>query len=273
MTDQRKHPDGIGETDELVSLTYRELADEQVPRRLDERILRQAAKAARPAYAKSISWTKPLAWAATIAICLAITLQVTQVPLPEGTPAIMSVDTPEKDQAEAFRDSELRNVASPSPAAGAAASAASDAPGDAESKRSKQESAPAEATSPLRQRVDRREQADAAFDEVVPAATMEFEAQDLDVLQRAEDMVKLREGPNQAARRVAPEEASASSVSSFASPTAVSSELVAGCDEDAKASPDTWHACIVALEEAGMAEMAERMRKELAEAFPDFEAP
>lgn len=273
MTNERKHPDGIGETDELVSLTYRELADEQVPRRLDEKILRRAAKAARPAYAKSISWTKPLAWAATIGICLAITLQITQVPLPEGTPAIMSVDALEKDQAEAFRDSEMHNIASPSPAAGTVSSTASDAPGNAELKRSKQESAPPEAMSPLRQRVDGREQADAAPGEVMPASTVEFEAQDLDVLQRAEDMVKLREGPNQSAGQVAPEQASESAVSAFAPARAVSSELVAGCDADAKASPDTWHSCIVALEEAGMAEMAERMRKELAEAFPDFEAP
>lgn len=273
MTNERKHPDGIDESDEHVSRTYRELADERTPARLDKKVLRQAARAARPPYAKSIMWTKPVAWAATIAICLAITLQVTQVPMPEGVPAIMPVDSLEEDDANLAEELPIYSLDSPAPATGVTSAAMSETPDTAEPKRSMLDAAPAEDRSALKQRAVEREQADTAPSLVMPTSTGEFEAQDLDILQRAEDMVRLQSGPNKAAEQVAAEKVAESPASLFAVTAADRSEPVSGCDEEAKARPETWHACILSLDEAGMPEIAARMRKQLAEAFPDFEAP
>ncbi len=84
MTNERQHPDSAAETDETVSATYRELSREGAPNYLNEKVLQQAArKALRPRYSRSIVWTRPLAWAATVGLCLAIVLEVTRVPTPE----------------------------------------------------------------------------------------------------------------------------------------------------------------------------------------------
>ena len=84
MTNERQHQDLAAETDETVSATYRELSRESAPNHLNEKVLQQAAeKALRPRYSRSIMWTRPLAWAATVGLCLAIVLEVTRVPAPE----------------------------------------------------------------------------------------------------------------------------------------------------------------------------------------------
>ncbi len=91
MTNERQHPDFAAETDETVSATYRELSREGAPDHLNEKVLQQAAeKALRPRYSRSIMWTRPLAWAATVGLCLAIVLEVTRVPTPE---IVMTEDT------------------------------------------------------------------------------------------------------------------------------------------------------------------------------------
>ena len=84
MTNEREHPKSVHETDALVSKTYADMADERTPDRLNKLVLRKAANAARPQYSRSMRWMRPAAWAATIAICLAITLQVTKVPVPDA---------------------------------------------------------------------------------------------------------------------------------------------------------------------------------------------
>lgn len=84
MTNERQHPDFTAETDETVSTTYRELSREGAPNHLNEKVLQQAAeRALRPRYSRSVMWTRPLAWAATVGLCLAIVLEVTRVPTPE----------------------------------------------------------------------------------------------------------------------------------------------------------------------------------------------
>lgn len=84
MTNERQHLETDGETDDLVSNTYRELADEHTPDDLNKAILRQAARAVHPNYSHPASWTRPVAWAATIAIALAVTLQLVRGPTPAG---------------------------------------------------------------------------------------------------------------------------------------------------------------------------------------------
>jgi len=71
------------ERDELVAETYRELGAEKVPERLNQSILQLAAGGSGRSPARNIlfaAWMKPVAWAATIGLSLAIVLELTQVP-------------------------------------------------------------------------------------------------------------------------------------------------------------------------------------------------
>ena len=78
MTNEREN----NSVDELVSRTYRELADERTPEHLNSHVLRTAAKpdnSEAPKNSLQRLWTKPLAWAATIGLSLAIVLEITQI--------------------------------------------------------------------------------------------------------------------------------------------------------------------------------------------------
>jgi len=91
------------ERDDLVSETYRELGTETVPEHLNQRILRTASDGGKQSPARGIlfaAWLKPAAWAATIALSLAIVLESSQVP----TVPVLSDDVPatESMREEAF---------------------------------------------------------------------------------------------------------------------------------------------------------------------------
>ena len=71
------------EGDELVTETYRELGVEKAPEHLNQSILRMAAAGGKPSPARGVlfgPFMKPLAWAATIGLSLAIVLELSQVP-------------------------------------------------------------------------------------------------------------------------------------------------------------------------------------------------
>jgi len=71
------------EGDELVSETYRELGVEKAPERLNQSILRMASGGGKQSPVRGslfAPWMKPVAWAATIGLSLAIVLELTQVP-------------------------------------------------------------------------------------------------------------------------------------------------------------------------------------------------
>lgn len=86
MSDEREQARIETEQHREVSSLYRELAQEQTPDHLDTQVLKDAKRAARSGYARSRRWTRPLAWAAMIMLCLAITLQLTRLPGPETLP-------------------------------------------------------------------------------------------------------------------------------------------------------------------------------------------
>ncbi len=68
------------DVDTLVSEIYRELADERTPQHLNQAVLQMAAgKETRRGLNFSL-WMKPVAWAATIALSLAIVLEFTELP-------------------------------------------------------------------------------------------------------------------------------------------------------------------------------------------------
>ena len=157
--------------DETVSAGYRELATERTPAYLDQQVLRMATNRGEHAdYARSISWTRPLAWAATVALCLAITLQLTRVPAPEeivsGTqlPEPAAVSPTEKLESAAAKASSLHDEA--------------------------------DITTPARRNRD---------DSVAaPAASFELRSKDSDALRRAEEMARLQHGTNTGQRVTAP---------------------------------------------------------------------
>jgi biotin operon repressor len=89
------------EGDELVTGTYRELGVEKAPERLNQSILRMASGGKQsPARGFLFApWMKPVAWAATIGLSLAIVLELTQVPTVGIRPD--NIPTPERMQEEA----------------------------------------------------------------------------------------------------------------------------------------------------------------------------
>ena len=76
MTNDRDNPTA----DPSVSATYRQLADERAPASLDDKVLHRAAATSRVSSGIGRAWMKPVAWAATIGLSLAIVLEMTQLP-------------------------------------------------------------------------------------------------------------------------------------------------------------------------------------------------
>lgn len=70
------------EVDEHVAKAYRASANETVPQHLNDRVLNMAANPSRTPkrpFSLLSAWSKPLAWAATLALSLVIVLEVTQL--------------------------------------------------------------------------------------------------------------------------------------------------------------------------------------------------
>ena len=97
--------------DERVSATYKRLATERTPEHLDRTILAMAAKnAKKPAYSRWIRWSRPAAWAATITLCLAISLELARDPaLDMSAETISPASAPVLDERK--RDNDARNDA------------------------------------------------------------------------------------------------------------------------------------------------------------------
>ena len=87
----------------LVSATYRELADERAPAGLDEKVLQRAAALPRARSGIGRAWMKPVAWAATIGLSLAIVLELTQIPQAPPDVGILDVESQDVDRLEVDR--------------------------------------------------------------------------------------------------------------------------------------------------------------------------
>jgi len=230
--------------DEIVSAAYRELAGERAPEHLDERVLAMAKdKAERPRYSRSIMWTRPLAWAATIALTLAITLEITRVPTPE----VQSPRPAPPATEELRRAKSIPEAISPEKTAfgRSVANPAADEPARANRKREAAESLEGDVVA-----------------EAMPSAAMDFELKDADMLQRAD---KLMQESEEVSNQPAPEELAAFSSAVTVAPNE--------CSDEARAQPESWLECIDALEAAGDKDAAARQRENLEEKFPDFKLP
>ncbi|MDH4124167.1 MAG: hypothetical protein OEW64_03670 [Gammaproteobacteria bacterium] len=230
MTDERLQ-------DEAVSAGYRRVANERTPAHLDQQVLRMAANHAEHAdYARSISWTRPLAWAATVALCLAITLQLTRVPAPDEitgspqSPALPSADQSESDMPAAerpFAKQFAPAVATPA---------------------EKLESA-AGSTSSLHEQAELAAPAPHGLQDEV-AASFELKSGHSTALRQTEEMARLQNGTN---------------VEQRANSSA--------CPEESRTNPESWLQCILELEETGDQEAAALERKSLVAVFPEFKLP
>jgi len=175
MTTERNSPESLadGDTDALVTRTYREVADQCVPEHLNRAILQEATSAARPRYSRLITWTRPMAWAATVMLSVALVLEVTQAPepeavIPDSSPNIPEVATPQITPLK----SRLKN----------------------------------------RQRLDVRQKLlDDQIAPAAAVSADAFKLEDPEMLQRAEDMAEIRSGSNQDVDQAAPFAASRSS--------------------------------------------------------------
>jgi len=236
MTNERQHPDSAAETDETVSATYRELSREGAPNYLNEKVLQQAARTAlRPRYSRSIMWTRPLAWAATVGLCLAIVLEVTSVPAPEIVvrPGLMS---PEPVSPELQDSLEAELPLAPSP---------------------KLVSEPVQAPVQMKSEalLDKKSQLGRA---AAKQASNEPRSE-----------VRMRDAASEADADLITVEEKAG-IAALALPASIATNE---CAEEVRANPVTWLECIADLEKTGDTEAALRQREALKEAFPQFEMP
>ena len=269
MTNERQHPDSAAETDKVVSDTYRQLSRESAPDHLNEKVLQQAASvAARPRYSRSIMWTQPLAWAATIALCLAIVLEVTRVPTPEivdipeplDTLGVEPASTLEPEPVELKTQSPVQALTKQQP------SALADKKSQIGRAAAKQVAPDNVAEKPRRE----LRSLDVAQDAEVDPGTAEEEValgldeymRDADMQPQSYDMARQKTASN--------EQHALKETAAFAMPALLA---VNECADEVRADPVTWLACIADFEESGDAEAALREREALKEAFPQFEMP
>ena len=246
--------------DEIVSARYRELARERAPADLDDKVLRMAAEQAQhPRYSRSVMWTRPLAWAATIALCLAIALEVTRGPTPEDIVSVPARSDatfrdaiPAEPEAEMF-EAEKNMLEADSPAS---VSEPVSAPQKLEEARSRTK------VSDDDKEILGRSLNEQVGDEAVASPALELKVNDANIVQRAEDLALLQSGTR---NEPAVDGIVVRSTAISASP--------ATCPDEARAQPESWLECIEALEMAGDTEAAARERESLIEVFPDFRLP
>mgnify|MGYP001826496040 FL=1 len=238
MTNERMTNESGDEYDALVSETYREIAREHAPESLDSTVLKAAAKAARPRYSRSIAWTRPAAWAATITLSVALVLELTREPVPQ--PAATRVDLP-GTVAEPASGAELK---------------------DDTSRLELEES----------DGLAKRERAPSASQNFAPSdADMLRQAEEMVRTQESRSDQPAAVAPA-AKSRLAPA-AGAFELSSKSSldSAAVASDEPGTCDATQRADPESWLECIKELEAAGLTDLADKQRALLVEAFPDFD--
>jgi len=265
MTNERNIIDPGADTDAGVTRAYRDTKDEHAPDGLNRTILDQAAKAARPRYSQIRLWTRPMAWAATVMLSVAIVLQLTQTPTPdeigldEGIyEAEALVDMP-ADRLEETTDTAQKTEALRSTAKQVAPAALSET-------RQREQQSKGMISEPAAR-------APASSDPVsLEVDNNAFEFKNQYMLQRADDMAAVRESEIQ---EVVPATSPSLTVNRALETVGNTSADSAAdrCDETATAAPETWLKCIATLEEAGLTDAADEERKRLVAAFPDFDIP
>jgi len=110
MTEQRSTPDIDELDDPLVSSAYRESASERAPDMLNHSVMQQAREQVRKGFFRPVVWLRPMAWAATIGLSLAIVIELSTVPqtafdvpvieIPaSGTQVLREIEAPRRPEA------------------------------------------------------------------------------------------------------------------------------------------------------------------------------
>jgi hypothetical protein len=244
--------------DESVARAYREIADERTPGHLDRAVLAKAARASRPGYARSRAWTRPLAWAATIVLSVAIVLEFTRTPAPEDV-ASWEAPAPLGEARSLARPDPSGPRDNDAPAAGRAADLLPD---------TREKSSPARKTSaPIAvgtMEAARKHEAAVPDSEPAPVAA-DVGAGEAELADRAREMDALQDPPS---RRAFSLQAPAAAID-----PAPSGVDAARCSPESSRQPSTWLACIEEMERAGLVDEAADERRRLHEAFPGFELP
>jgi hypothetical protein len=273
MIDERETPQIAADSEALVSRTYREAAHNGAPEHLDRAVLRKAASAARPRYARIRAWTRPTAWAATVVLSVALVLEVTKIPAPEDVSfdkdlGEFEMKAPEPEIADDLTTGVLEESVPPETPSGQTSNVTVDAASQLAPSKTMATEATPEAAVENRQRLDSRAiRAKAAASPELSAD--EFTLSDRDILRRAEDMARVQsENDTQAAPASAADNSAAGDVAALGA--AALNLGTSGCEASARDKPETWLECIAKLEEAGLDDEANRQREMLREAFPDF---
>jgi hypothetical protein len=253
MTEERSNLDIDGVSDPLVSRTYRESATERAPNALNQAVLRQAAQNASNRYSRSVIWMRPMAWAATIGLCLAIVIELANLPQPDPAMRVApaeeaqldSIDTiaPQRTEAEPLEQRARKTIDDQ----GRVKLLNAPALGKSEAPKSQLEIAP-----------------EPALSQGLTSDTDLFQLQDSPLLEEAEELARSRENKDT--------ESDAGALSFAASPTAAA-KMPMPCRPEIRVAPESWLECIVELEDTGLDELASQQRELLQEAFPDFEFP
>ncbi len=286
MSEDRNN--GIG--DPAVSDTYRDVATERAPASLNEAVLRNAAAHANKGYAHSMLWIRPLAYAATVVLSLAIVVQIVLPPMnadmseADFSPAAAAQErvdasnlpladgareqaADDDDPLKRLRDQEVREETKIEEFAVPGVST-DDVPAMAAS------AAPGVSPEPVAESVVDFADTDQAFDanglaeseEVAVTASRLRQPETLEGAALASETALQEASSLAVARAVQPGDYDAAvGFSAFAERSI--------CEPDDIESPESWMDCIERLEETGQADEVLAERRLLLEAFPDFEWP
>lgn len=228
--------------DRLVSDAYRELADEQTPDSLNRKVLRMAARKSKTRYSIARAWTRPVAWAATIGLSLAVVLRLTDLPQPD--PAYAPVQEAEPVEQKLFEtrpENEQQGRQAPPP-----------------EKRSR----------PIMQQQEPAEKASARNE--APFATRNAE-----VLKEAAEIARMQSGSEQEpvsdTASTMPAVAAAAPLATSVSDDEAETETGHLCPAGVRTSAEKWSECIAALEKTAPRELIEREYEQLHQRFPEFE--
>lgn len=225
--------------DAALSRLYQDSATETVPPRLDERVLKEARSAARPRFALPIDWMRPLAWTATVGICLAFALN----PSVEHEGAVeWNGDVAEP--AASLPEQEAASVAI-------------------------EESAPvappriADVTA-----VERR----ASREEALASTAVDDSADEAYARQEPKRQAPAESG-GRAARMASdapvPQAAERKAIALMDQAAVLSEQIGASCEGDDIATPEAWLACIDALDDEGRTEDADAERRRFTSVYPN----
>ena len=264
MTDEREKSG----RDAVVADVYRELANERTPRHLDDKVLRMAAREGRTRYSLVRGWMRPVAWAATIALSLAIVMELTLFSGMDSDYASPAATEPLTGRSDA---QEMAPV-TPEPASPARTRQDSAAAVEEAAVLVDQSAATETRSVAKRSRAAGRDDADE-----MPGDAGELVPQALSIVRDAEELARVQAGPDQPVipgeeMQEAPRADTASSPA-FAT-RAVSTAAVAldaACSAEERKKADTWHACIERLREKGLDELAQTEDDAFREEDPDYE--